>query len=243
MKLSEEIQEAIETYSDQFSTSALLAIVGWNVKVKNLERMVEINMINRRLLRFTMFMLIVMGVVLLLTACVGPAGPAGSQGPPGQEGAQGPQGLIGPAGADGTSSLDKQAVNITDNTDIFCGPGILASADVDGAWVLEIGGLPISLRVWARVPAHDCKTIMFVPSVQPKTGLGNSKVTWGSCHISTSRSQEFFAGATWKRAPDGRMGIMCQMPTGYMPTDSGAKPLTGLYPAGDKEIRLWIEIP
>lgn len=240
MKLSDEIGQAIETYSEHFSPDAIQALLSWRTKSQILEERIKANMINKRLLYITMFMLILMGVVLLLTACAGPVGMTGPAGPPGQAGEVGP---IGPAGADGISSLEKQAVDITQNTDLFCGSGILASGEVDGAWVLTLGDVPQSIRIWGRVPSHDCKTIMFVPSVQPKTGLGNSKVTWGVCHISTSRSQEFIAGASWTTAPDGRKGIMCQMPTGYIPTDSGAKPMTGTYPAGDKEVRLWIEIP
>lgn len=178
-------------------------------------------------------------VIILVTACVpGPAGPAG---PPGEPGAAGEVGPAGPPGADASASLEKN-VYATD-ADVFCGPGMLGAAQVDGAWILALGEENMSIRIWGTVPANDCKTIMFVPHVQPDSGLANSKVTWGVCQVETSRSQSYVMGATWNVAPDGRKGILCQVPTGYIATDSGQKPMTGLYPAGDKEIRLWIEMP
>ena len=48
--------------------------------------------------KFLVVAVIVFGVLLLLSACSGPAGPAG---PPGPQGAPGPQGPAGPVGATG----------------------------------------------------------------------------------------------------------------------------------------------
>lgn len=189
-------------------------------------------------------------VIILVTACGGVAGPAGPAGPAGVPGPAGVEGVAGPAGPPGESGADGEdaSANFTKNVyatdaDVFCGPQMLPSATVDGAWVNAIGDQNLSIRMWGKVPAHDCKTIMFVPHIQPDSGLGNSKVTWGICQVETSRSQSFIMAGAWQKAPDGRVGVVCWVSTGYIFTDSGQKPMTGLYPAGDKEVRIWIEIP
>ena len=189
-------------------------------------------------------------MIILVAACgsvagpAGPAGPAGAPGPAGVEGIAGPAGPPGESGADGQDASANFVKNVyATDADIFCGPQMLGAATVDGAWVNAIGDQNLSIRIWGKVPANDCKAIIVVPHVQPDSGLGNSKVTWGICQIETGRHQSFIMAAAWQKAPDGCNGIACWVSTGYIFTDSGQKPMTGLYPAGDKEFRIWIEIP